>query len=81
MSFLMEESIEIERPIDQVFDWMQEHDEWRLPYVRSVRPLTDGPMRVGSRYENRIKAGGITAGRFFIGPHWNGRQNRLAAGP
>jgi uncharacterized protein YndB with AHSA1/START domain len=26
---------------------------WRAPWVRSVRSLTDGPVRVGSRYESR----------------------------
>lgn len=60
MTFVMEESVEIDAPITEVFAWMQAHDEWRMPYVRTVHALTDGPMRVGSRYENVIKAGGLT---------------------
>lgn len=60
MSFVMERSVEVDKPIGETFAWMQEHDEWREPVVQSVTPLTEGPPRVGSRYENVAKAAGMT---------------------
>lgn len=56
-TFSFEASTEIEAPITSVWEYLTTHDEWRRPFIQSVRPLSDGPMEVGSRYENEAKLG------------------------
>lgn len=51
---------ELDAPIQQVWEYLTTHDEWRQPFVESVRQVTDGEMEVGSRYENRARMGPVT---------------------
>lgn len=55
MPFTVEQSILIDRPVDEVWDYIAAHNEWRRPAVLAVRKLTDGPDGVGARYENILK--------------------------
>jgi uncharacterized membrane protein len=55
MAFTVEQSIEIERPRQEVWDYVIEHDEWRRPQILEVRPLSDGPPDVGTRYEDKAQ--------------------------
>jgi uncharacterized protein YndB with AHSA1/START domain len=55
MAFKVEESIVIDQPREEVWDYVIEHDEWRRPDVIEVRKLTEGPPGVGSRYEDTAK--------------------------
>lgn len=57
MAFTIEQDVTINRPIAEVWDYVVEHDDWRRPFVLSVRKLTNGPHDVGSRYENSVKIG------------------------
>jgi uncharacterized protein YndB with AHSA1/START domain len=41
-----------------VWDYLMTHDEWRRPYVPVVTKLTEGAIRVGSRFENHVRGGG-----------------------
>lgn len=43
---------------EAAWEHLMSHDEWRLPYVREVTALTDGPIRVGSRFDDRLRGGG-----------------------
>lgn len=58
--FVYEGSTEIDAPIDRVWQYLSTHDEWRKPFVESVRALTDGPMQVGSQYESVASMPGKT---------------------
>lgn len=55
MAFTVTESIEIDRPREDVWDYVIAHDEWRRPDVVQVRQLTDGPPGVGTRYEDTVR--------------------------
>ena len=52
MAFTVEKSIVIDRPREDVWEYVIEHDEWRKPEVLEVRKLTEGPPEVGTRYED-----------------------------
>ena len=54
MSFHEEESIVIERPIQDVWDYVLENDEWRRPMILNVTKLSDGPPESGTRYEDKF---------------------------
>ncbi|MFP3915029.1 MAG: SRPBCC family protein [Actinomycetota bacterium] len=56
-SYAFEVSREIDAPIDRVWEYLVSHDEWRRPFIESVRKLSDGVLEVGTRYENRGKLG------------------------
>lgn len=60
MPFTVEQSIEIDAPIQEVWDYVVEHDEWRQPLVVEVRKLNGGPHGVGSRYEDRFRVAGMS---------------------
>ena len=45
-------------PTQSVWDYLMTHDEWRRPYVPVVTKLTEGAIRVGSRFENHVEGGG-----------------------
>lgn len=50
-------SVEIERPIEEVFDYLSDQTnelQWN-PAVVSMEKLTEGPVRVGTRYRARWK--------------------------
>lgn len=50
-------SVEIERPIEEVFDYLSDQANelhWN-PAVESMEKLTDGPVRVGTRYRAKWK--------------------------
>lgn len=51
-TFTYEGSTEIDAPVEKVWEYLSTHDEWRKPFVESVRALTEGPLRVGARYES-----------------------------
>jgi uncharacterized membrane protein len=55
MAFTVEQTIIIDRPVQEVWDYIMAHNEWRRPAVLAVRKVTDGPDGVGSRYENTLK--------------------------
>lgn len=55
MPFRVEESIMIERPREEVWAYVLEHNDWRSPEVVEVRKLTDGPPGEGTRYEDRVQ--------------------------
>ncbi len=59
MAFTVEHSIDIDASPDAVYRYLATNDDWRRPTMKSVTALTDGPMRVGSRYETRGRAGGV----------------------
>lgn len=59
MAFTVEHSIEIGAAPEAVYRYLATSDDWRRPTMESVAALTDGPMRVGSRYETRGRAGGL----------------------
>lgn len=47
-------TIVLDRPPDAVWDFLTSESNdanWRGPWVRSVRQLSDGPLGIGSRYE------------------------------
>lgn len=45
-------------PTQAVWDYLMSHDDWRRPYVTVVTKLTEGAIRVGSRFENHLQGGG-----------------------
>lgn len=55
MPFKAEESIIIDRPRQEVWDYVIDHDDWRRPDVLEVRKLTDGPPGEGTRYEDTVR--------------------------
>ena len=55
MGFTVEESVVIDRPREDVWDYVVEHDEWRRPQVVRVRKLTPGPPGSGTRYEDTVQ--------------------------
>ena len=54
MSFTVKESILIDRPREDVWAYVVEHDDWRRPDVVEVRKLTEGPPGAGTRYEDTV---------------------------
>jgi uncharacterized protein YndB with AHSA1/START domain len=55
MAFTVQESVIIDRPLEAVWHYVVEHDEWRHPEVKEVRKLTDGDPGVGTQYEDTIE--------------------------
>jgi uncharacterized protein YndB with AHSA1/START domain len=56
---LIENVVKIDRPPTVVFDYASDHThepEWN-PKMRSVRKLTEGPVRKGTRYEMEFVPG------------------------
>jgi hypothetical protein len=55
MAFTVQESIVINRPRPDVWDYVVEHDDWRRPDVVQVRKLTEGSPGVGTQYEDTVQ--------------------------
>lgn len=60
MSFTVEASAIIARPREEVFAYLESHDDWRGPAVQEVRRLDPGQPAVGSRYQNVWRSRGRT---------------------
>ena len=54
MPFHEQVNILIDRPIQAVWGYVLENDEWRRPYVVEVTKLTDGPIKSGTQYEDKV---------------------------
>jgi carbon monoxide dehydrogenase subunit G len=57
----------IDRPIEQVFDYLLEgvHDTEFSPRVQEIRKTTDGPPAVGTVFASTVKDAGMTTKREF----------------
>jgi Polyketide cyclase / dehydrase and lipid transport len=57
----------IDRPIDQVFDFLADgtNDPKFSPRVQQIRQTTDGPPGVGTVFESTVKDAGMTTRRQF----------------
>jgi len=45
----------LDQPPDAVWDFLtsEENDvNWRRPWLEEIKQLTDGPLRIGTRYES-----------------------------
>jgi carbon monoxide dehydrogenase subunit G len=62
-----EASVLIDRPIEQVFDFLVdgENDKKFSPRVLDIEKRTDGPVREGTVYASTVKDGGIKTEREF----------------
>jgi len=59
MKALIENAVDIGRPVEEVFDYASDHmrePEWN-PGMRSIRMLTEGPVGLGTRYEMEFVPG------------------------
>jgi uncharacterized protein YndB with AHSA1/START domain len=53
-------SVVIDRPIEQVWAYLDDHDhelEWRAPSLKRLDQVGTGPPRVGTRYQGVIAVG------------------------
>jgi uncharacterized protein YndB with AHSA1/START domain len=72
-------SVEIARPIEDVFDYLSDQSNelhWN-PSVESMEKLTDGPVRVGTRYRAKWKGAPsiVTECTRYARPHgWSYRN-------
>lgn len=57
MAITIEQHIVIDRPVEAVWDYLVNHDEWRKPIVKSVRKISDRPHGEGARYQNKVSMG------------------------
>jgi len=55
MPFTVRERIVIDRPREDVWEYVANQDEWRRPTVQAVRKLTEGRPEVGTRYEDTVE--------------------------
>jgi uncharacterized protein YndB with AHSA1/START domain len=57
----------VERPIDEVFDFLADgtNDPKFSPRVLEIRKTTDGPVGVGTRYASTVKDAGVKTSREF----------------
>lgn len=66
MTFTIEESVTIERPVQEVFAFLDDDVErfasWRRPPWMELRRLTDGPVGAGTRYATSLRMLGIPQG-------------------
>lgn len=58
MPFTIEQSVTIDRPIEEVWEYVVHEDAWRRPFVTRVERLDDGPVKPGSRYEDSFNVAG-----------------------
>ncbi len=67
MSGQFEATIEIERPVEQVFAYLADgrHDPAFSPRVQEMAKRTDGPTAVGTVYASTVKDAGMTTRRQF----------------
>jgi uncharacterized protein YndB with AHSA1/START domain len=57
----------VERPIEEVFDFLADgtNDPKFSPRVLEIRKTTDGPVGVGTRYASTVKDAGVKTSREF----------------
>ena len=57
----------IDRPIDQVFEFLADgtNDTKFSPRVQEIRKATDGPIGVGTAFESTVKDAGMKSSRRF----------------
>jgi hypothetical protein len=57
----------VDRPIDEVFDYLAAgtNDPEFSPRVQEIRKTTDGPVGVGTVFESSVKDAGMKTGRQF----------------
>ncbi|MET9730198.1 SRPBCC family protein [Streptomyces sp. NPDC006458] len=62
-----EATVEIDRPIEEVFAFLADGDNDRKfsPRVQSMTRTTDGPTDVGTVYRSKVKDAGMTTDREF----------------
>jgi carbon monoxide dehydrogenase subunit G len=62
-----EATVLIDRPIEQVFDFLVdgENDQKFSPRVLEIKKVTDGPIRAGTVYASTVKDAGIKTEREF----------------
>lgn len=67
MAGQFEATVEINRPIDEVFAFLAdgENDPTFSPRVQQMAKLTDGPTGVGTVYASTVKDAGMTTKREF----------------
>jgi carbon monoxide dehydrogenase subunit G len=63
----LEATVLVDRPIEQVFDFLVdgENDRKFSPRVLEIKKVTDGPIRVGTVYASTVKDAGIKTEREF----------------
>lgn len=66
MTFTIEESVLIDRLVEEVFAFLDDDTErfaqWRRPPWMELQRLSDGPVGVGTRYETALSILGIPQG-------------------
>jgi len=67
MTGQFEATVEIDRPVDEVFAFLAngENDQKFSPRVREITKQTDGPTGVGTVYASTVKDAGMTSHREF----------------
>ena len=58
MSFTEQASIVINRPVQDVWEYVIRNNGWRRPYVLEVNKLTEGKIEAGTKYENKVNLAG-----------------------
>ena len=67
MSGQFEGTVTVDRPIDEVFDFLADgtNDPKFSPRVQEIRKTTEGPVGVGTVYASTVKDAGMTTKREF----------------
>ncbi|MFD6969657.1 SRPBCC family protein [Streptomyces sp. NPDC059979] len=67
MSGKFEASVEIDRPLDQVFAYLADgrHDPEFSPRVQQITKTPDGPTALGTVFRSTVKDAGMKTGREF----------------
>ncbi len=67
MSGQFEASVEIERPLEQVFAYLADgrHDPEFSPRVQQITKTPDGPTALGTVFRSTVKDAGMKTGREF----------------
>ncbi len=60
MSFVIEDTIDIDRPIEEVWAHLESNDEWREPFILDVEPLDQREPEVGARYRDDWEMMGLS---------------------
>ena len=57
----------VDRPIDEVFDFLADgtNDPKFSPRVKEIHQTTDGPIGVGTVFQSKVKDAGVTTDRTF----------------
>ncbi|MEU9080616.1 SRPBCC family protein [Kitasatospora sp. NPDC048538] len=67
MSGLFEASVEVDRPVEEVFAYLADgrHDPEFSPRVLEITRTPDGPTAVGTVFRSRVKDAGVKTSREF----------------